>query len=329
MIDRRAAQVQAMKTALDAHRVLGTDLTRQVDVYSAIANFGVTLAFVPLTNLSAAYMPGLPETDGRPGIVINSRHPRSRQRYSAGHELCHHLRDQDVVWDSSTELLGRGQQPVDEREATAEAFAAWFLMPPGLVRHYWRQLQIGQHVAPDSVYRLSLALGTSYLATAFHLYTLRLISRPVWRSLAEVPPKWIKSQLAVHGPGDSWGDVWRITEQDGDRPSITPRPGDEIVIDLPELPSSGYVWSVVNKTPKVRIEDSSFEPQAPGNEDDPRYGGWGRRRIVMRAVEPGRLDVQLAMRRPWEGDQSPARFLALDVNVEDRIEGYAPLAEAV
>jgi Zn-dependent peptidase ImmA (M78 family)/predicted secreted protein len=329
VIDHRAVQVQAMKTALDAHRVLRTDLTRQVDIYSAIATFGVTLAFVPLTNLSGAYVPGLPETDGRPGIVINSRHPRSRQRFSAGHELCHHLRDQDVFWDSSTELLGRGQQPIDEREATAEAFAAWFLMPPQLVRHNWRQLEIHQHVGPEAVYRLSLALGTSYLATASHLYTLKLISRQARRALAEVPPKWIKSQLAVHGPGDSWGDVWRITEQDGDRPSITPRPGDEIVIDLPELPSSGYVWSVVNRTPKLPVEDSSFEPQAPSDDDDSLYGGWGRRRIVMRVVEPGRLGVELAMQRPWERNQSPARFLALDVNVEDRVEGYAPLAEAV
>jgi predicted secreted protein len=318
-----------MKAAFDAHRVLGTDLTRQVDVYSAIATFGVTLAFLPLTNLSGAYFPGLPETAGRAGIVINSRHPRSRQRYSAGHELCHHIRDRDVFWDTSTELLGRGQRPSDTREARAEAFAAWFLMPPSLIRSQWRQLGIEHHPTPESVYRLSLALGTSYLATASHLYTLKLIDRSLWQSLSQVPPKWIKSQLGIHGPGDSWGDVWRITERDGDRLSITPRPGDEIVVDLPELPSSGYVWSLATRTNQVQIEESSFEAAESVDDGTELFGGWGRRRIVMRAVEPGELELELVMRRPWESDERPTRTFAVDVRVEDRFEGYAPLAAAV
>jgi predicted secreted protein len=157
-----------------------------------------------------------------------------------------------------------------------------------------------------------------------------MIDRPRKRALADIPPKWIKSQVAVHGPGDSWGDVWRITEQDGDSPTINPRPGDEIVVDLPELPSSGYLWSVVNSSDKVQIEDSSFEAQIP-TEDSALapYGGWGRRRIVLRAIEPGQFGVQLSMARPWERDQSPVRTVALAGNVQDRFEGYAPLAEAV
>jgi Zn-dependent peptidase ImmA (M78 family)/predicted secreted protein len=304
------------------------DVSRQIDPFEAINRAGVTVAVVPLESLSGAYVPAMVETDGRPGILVNSKHPRTRQRFTAAHELCHHLRDKDVVLDRETEVLPRSGVIRNDHEAVAEAFAGWFLMPRELVRRYMHDLAISDSPDPIDVYRLSLELGTSYLATAAHLYSLGLITRPRWKELAKLAPKWIKQQLAVHGPGDSWGDVWHLSEKERGRGRITPRPGDEIVIELDELPSSGYIWTAPAGG-GFELAEFSFEQQ---NADDPAdlvVGGNGVRRAVLRATEPGEYQLEMEMRRPWLPAGEPIRTFSIQLSVQRSLVGYQPLAEAV
>jgi predicted secreted protein len=318
-----------MKEAARAHRLLGVDLSRQIDPFEAIARAGVTVAVVPLDSLSGAYLPAMPETDGRPGILINAKHPRTRQRFTAAHELSHHLRDRmDPMLDGDTETLPRLGAPTDEAEAVAEAFAGWFLMPRRLIDRLWSDLALPAQPRPEDIYRLSLELGTSYLATTGHLYALGRIDRAAWQRLAKLPPKWIKQQLAVHGPGDSWGDVWHVGDRDRGPRRITPRPGDEIIIDLEELPSAGYLWNAPQGS-GFQLTESSFEQHDAGEPLDPVVGGWGRRRLVLRATQPGDFRLELAMRRPWLPTDEPIRTFALDVSVQRPPSAYAPLAEAV
>ena len=323
----RQIHLVALRTASEAHRRLGIDTSQQIDPFAAIERAGVTVGIVPLASLSGAYMPGMPETDGQPGILINVKHPRTRQRFTAAHELCHHLRDGGaVVLDAETEFLPRDTAVKDDREAIAEAFAGWFLMPKRLVTQLISQLDIALP-APDEVYRLSLGLGTSYLATAAHLYSLGFINRATWKQLAKLPPKWIKQQVAVHGPGDAWGDVWHVASAGDGEQLLTPRPGDEIVVDLDESPSTGYVWNAsVGKG--YEIVESSFEQDVP-NGDDLVVGGRGRRRLVLRTVEPGEHRLDLQLQRPWQRSQPPLKRFALRLTVEEPRSGYRPLAAAV
>ena len=198
MINYRLAHVEAMKLSVTLLRDLGTDLGQQVDVYAAIQQLGVSLAFLPLKDMSGAYLPAGPETGEIAGIVINSRHPRSRQRYSAGHELGHHIRDSDsaeAIVDADTEFLPRSVTAKNQREATAEAFAAWFLMPRQLVLHLLGALSIVIEPSPEEVYRLSLELGTSYLATVTQLRTLKIIPPTAHDRLAKVPPNTIQTTI--------------------------------------------------------------------------------------------------------------------------------------
>src|SRR5260370_9753872 len=97
--------MQAMKLAVALHRELETDLNHQVDVYAAIERLGIAIAFLPFTNLSGAYLPPAERTGGLTGITINSRHPRSRQRFSAAHELAHYLRHGIPVDEVQTQSL--------------------------------------------------------------------------------------------------------------------------------------------------------------------------------------------------------------------------------
>ncbi len=328
-MNTRQVHLTAMMEAARAHRLLDMDLARQIDPFEAIARAGVTVAVVPLNNLSGAYIPAIPETDGRPGILINANHPRTRQRFTAAHELCHHLRDrQDPMLDGDTEVLPRSGRPSNDAEAIAEAFAGWFLMPRRLIDTLWVILALPHVPRPEDIYRLSLELGTSYLATTGHLYALGKINRAAWQQLAKLPPKWIKQQLAVHGPGDSWGDVWLVGDRDRGLRHITPRSGDEIVIELDELPSSGYMWSPPEGQ-GFEVADFSFEQHDAGDSSDPIVGGHGRRRVVLRATEPGDYRLEMAMRRPWLPADEPIRRFAIEVSVQRRPAAYAPLAEAV
>jgi len=308
-----------MKLAPQLHSRLGTDLTQAVDIYDAIRQLDVTLAFAPLKALSGAYLPAMAETGELPGIIVNSRHPRSRQRYSAAHELGHHLRDGQISFDAATELLQRTESVVtDQREAVAESFAAWFLMPRGLVAHKLDELGIAQAPSPEDTYRLSLALGTSYLAAAAHLYTLKHITRARFRDLAAVPPKWIKSQVAVHGPEDSWGDVWLVREQEGGHPRLNPRPGDEIVIELAENPSTGYRWELEQEPNGVEVLESSFEAPAE------RAYGAGSRRVVLRADLPGAAELRLIKTRSWDRRSEPTKVFTVSLSIERAQETLLP-----
>jgi Zn-dependent peptidase ImmA (M78 family)/predicted secreted protein len=318
----RLLQMQAMKLAVALHRELETDLSHQVDVYAAIERLGIAIAFLPFTNLSGAYLPPAERTGGLTGITINSRHPRSRQRFSAAHELAHYLRDGIPMEDVQTEFFPRAQGAAGEREFVAEAFASWFLMPRQLVMRYVKQLEIGKNPAPEQVYSLSLAFGTSYSATANHLVGLGILDVRQFRRLSEIAPKWIKSQLAIHGPTDSWGDVWRIDRR-GDAEQVTPRPGDEIVVALEEIPSTGYIWQLARPPRGMSLLDSTFElPAGTDANSEEVFGAAGTRFVVLRAEEPGRESLELIKKHPWEPHGEVVDRFRLDILIQTRQEGF-------
>lgn len=320
---RREIHLRAMKLAASTHRELGTDLKEQVDIYLAIERLGVTLAFEQLEDLSGAYLPAADNTGGLAGIIINERHPRSRQRYTAGHELGHHLRDGVHVADRETDFLGRSSTVRDERELAADAFASWFLMPRLLVRHLARELHLGDQQTPEQIYTLSLRLGTSYLATATHLVNLAMLGPAAYRRAIAVTPKWIKAQLGVHGPGDSWGDVWRI-RQDGDASSATPQPGDEIVIELTEIPSTGYIWQLERSPHRVSLIETTFE--APeDNEGEESYGASGTRLLTLRVEEPGITEVDVVKRHPWEPNAEAVERFSVKLAIAEKERGFLPV----
>ena len=116
------------------------------------------------------------------------------------------------------------------------------------------------------------------------------------------------------------GDVWLVREDEGREASVTPRPGDEIVVELREVPTSGYVWRVLGNPNHVQLLGSEFEEENEDPEAEETYGGEGRRRIVLRADKPGRETLMLAMTRPWEADKAPERVFALDIAIEKKLE---------
>jgi predicted secreted protein len=233
-----------------------------------------------------------------------------------------------------------GDQTISPQELEAQTFAAYFLMPPALVN---RTLQgMGLPIKPQrmthrQVYQFALELGVSYTAAVTHLANLEKITWSVAAMLRRTQPKDIKALIGegLH-PADSWADIWDLDEHDAGK-TIYPRMNDELHVHLPELPSTGYVWTLVTP-PSVDlrpvehpIEPSVYEVDLGLLRDtfethtgEPqRIGSAGERRLVYLVLRPGRSTLRLEKRRPWQRSAPPAAVFELAIAALPRPTGIS------
>jgi predicted secreted protein len=113
-----------------------------------------------------------------------------------------------------------------------------------------------------------------------------------------LPPIEIKTVVAGRRPGDARADVWLVQTTDSER-ELPLRIGDEVVLRLPEVPSSGYAWTLEQRhfSALKLLEDQLDAPR-----HDELYGAATVRRVLLRATGPGVDDVVIGLRRPWEPD---------------------------
>lgn len=147
-----------------------------VPTRTVVEHFGLTLdAFAFRTEIS-----GILIRDGdRYHIAVNRRHPESRQRFSAAHELYHYLRHrwrlaEGGIWiceDDPPEWLR-------ETELEANTFAAELLAPGLWVWDVW-----ARH---GNIPACAAELGISVQAMRKRLAELHLLRRP-GRSCHEMP----------------------------------------------------------------------------------------------------------------------------------------------
>ena len=321
MITWADAHRRAAVLASEVHAELEINLGQPVDVFDAIERSGLVLAFAPLGQVSGLYLPVEPT----PGVMLNQGHPRTRQRYTAGHELGHHAFEHDAEVDFDLEGgLQRGEDRTwSDHEKEAEAFGAWFLMPRRLLRAGCEQLGIDEFTGPLDVYSLSLWLGTSYTATVRQLATTRELPGPTADKWVRIPPRAMKQALAgEYVPDDLRKDVWWIEEaQSGHRLEV--RPGDRLVLTLPENPSTGFSWEWIELPDGISLIADSFEqnwePDLSDSADiDLELDGAPESRSFVIEVSPeldlGTRHLQMAKERPG-GVQLAGEFeVTLSVN---------------
>ncbi|WP_406492295.1 protease inhibitor I42 family protein [Streptomyces sp. NBC_00846] len=73
--------------------------------------------------------------------------------------------------------------------------------------------------------------------------------------------------------------------------------GDEVVVQLPENATTGYLWSVQRVDDGLEVTGNEYE--APGQ---PLPGAGGKRVVRVRPTAAGEGLVQLVLKRPWEDD---------------------------
>ena len=82
-----SARLEGMTAAQEEHQRLGTSMHERIPVFDVIEDSRIWLFFQPMRTLFGAY-----ERHGNAaGIIINSQHPLSLQRFTAGHEYGHHV----------------------------------------------------------------------------------------------------------------------------------------------------------------------------------------------------------------------------------------------
>jgi predicted secreted protein len=98
--------------------------------------------------------------------------------------------------------------------------------------------------------------------------------------------------------------VAQIELTDADHGStVAARPGDQLVIELDEIPSSGHRWTV---------DDLGAGMHGPVQDEfrsgGEAFGAGGRRRLSFEVRSPGDARISLVRRQEWEPGQPSGRF---------------------
>lgn len=95
------------------------------------------------------------------------------------------------------------------------------------------------------------------------------------------------------------------------RESVALRTGDVLVVELPEIPTSGFRWAFsADPQGAVTAEGNEFTPNSGGG-----VGGGGVHVWRFKARRPGTDSIQLKLWREWEGEQSVSERFMIAVTV--------------
>ncbi|MER7209801.1 ImmA/IrrE family metallo-endopeptidase [Streptosporangium sp. NPDC000239] len=179
--------------AVQAHRDLRIDRDEYVDVHAALQEAGVVGMARPMPRLFGMYFS--PQDNG-PAVLLNANLDIVTQRHTAAHELGHHRLQHDTAFDKDLDRTARwGDGSWSDEEKTAEAFAAWFLMPPPAVRSALGRIGIDRPRLPEHAYQVARWLGTSYAGTVNHLHRLKLLTQAQKTAWLKAKPAAIKASL--------------------------------------------------------------------------------------------------------------------------------------
>jgi len=323
-LSRAEARV-ASRAALSALNQYEIDEIQSVDVFQIITDLQVWLRFQPLERLLGVYIPPAPGASSGAGILLNSERELPQTRFTAAHELGHFLLDHRFSVDeegSITDESGHVMhlEPPDQQRNTvqemqANIFAVNLLMPLQLVNAAMHRLGIDPvrpKIDGEAAYKISLELGVSFRAAIHRLRELGITISPSAAQLLKAgPAPWKSRLLSETKVARSRSDVWALDfSQQGK--IIMPKVGDELVVRLPELPSSGYRWSVV--------ESDLFKPVADhftlsNHSSFPeKFGLQGQRIFVFKVQGHGSQRLQFIEHRPWQAsDVANTYELSLEV----------------
>jgi predicted secreted protein len=107
--------------------------------------------------------------------------------------------------------------------------------------------------------------------------------------------------------------------REGPRSEIRARPG-TVELELPEIPTSGYLWQLVDPPAGVRELAREFTQRGEAR----AAGGGGTRVFRVEVTSHGRHDLEFRLQRPWEEDAIERRVVTLVVEPDapdDQMEG--------
>ncbi|MDO4546205.1 MAG: Fic family protein [Bacillota bacterium] len=139
-----------------------------IDPFKMIRDMGIIYQFMEFKDLEGIYI--FPD-DGEdiPLIGVNFNRPIARQRYTAAHEICHHIKDRD---NGICPIRGKK----NSIERYADNFASELLMPKKYLKREAEKYAANGKVGREGALRIAEFFGTSFESTVFSLaYKLDMI----------------------------------------------------------------------------------------------------------------------------------------------------------
>jgi Zn-dependent peptidase ImmA (M78 family) len=144
------------------------EISFPIDIFKMLSDFKIYYQFLPFDDLEGVYSP---ESEGLVATVgINSKRPYERQRFTAAHELCHHIKDYSVRVSPTN-----SKDPI---ERFADEFAGNLLAPERYVLEFAKEYENSEgFLEDDDVLRLSLIFGISFTSLYWRYFTFGKIKK--------------------------------------------------------------------------------------------------------------------------------------------------------
>ncbi|MBR0317413.1 MAG: ImmA/IrrE family metallo-endopeptidase, partial [Synergistaceae bacterium] len=160
-----------------------------INPFQMLTDEGILFSLSNFKKLEGVY---IPISDGKdiPVVGINANRPITRQRFTAAHELCHHIHDANNK-QITCPILGKKTQI----ERFADQFAAALLMPIQELKAQVNKRKNRQgNVSFDDVIEISEYFGVSFEACVFRIaYQIHAIS-------GNIEPDELKRRIKKYSP---------------------------------------------------------------------------------------------------------------------------------
>lgn len=209
------AEKLALSFLREYSKMKGQKLSFPFNPFQMLKDLGVLFNFRPFKNYDGIYVPASDEDDV-PVVGINLKRPITRQRFSAAHELCHHLKDANNVFVCTP-------NPQSKIEKYAEDFAAELLMPSSVLRKKVEEREVNGYVEFDDVLYIADFFGVSFSACLYRIaYRLHKIkgdtsSKSLTKRMQKYKPMSRRKELCMYDTVlyeqlfDAIGDSFKIT----------------------------------------------------------------------------------------------------------------------
>lgn len=139
-----------------------------IDPFKLMREYGIVYQFMEFEDLEGIYLVSEDDND-IPLVGINYKRKITRQRFTAAHELCHHLKDR------RNEVCPKGGTG-DKIERFAEQFAAELLMPKKIFLSVVHEYTENGKVSLDDALQIAERFGVSFRSCVLRLaYTFHIL----------------------------------------------------------------------------------------------------------------------------------------------------------
>ena len=137
------------------------ELVFPINPFQMLREMGILFILRPFKKYEGIYIPATDEEDF-PIVGLNAKRPITQQRFTAAHELCHHLKDVKGGFMCTANVQS-------EVERYAENFAAELLMPSNVLRKQVEQYEVNGYIEFDDVLKVADYFGVSFISCLYRI----------------------------------------------------------------------------------------------------------------------------------------------------------------